>query len=161
MRPNTKKIGFLASIPIISIHDISNDLAKRAKFNFSYFCEQPQAGQNFNGWTNEELVGLCEKLVNFSREPLGYWEKTRAGMGKGHVFEVYDSFPRKSNFDEPPHVPHQALWARFRIDRATRLVGFVLPSEFDRKEQGCGYLFDCNTFYIVFLDKNHDFYLMD
>lgn len=161
MKPNRKKLNFLASIPTVSIDDTSNDLAKRAKFNFSYFICPPEAGQSFDGWSNEELVDLCQKLVIYSKETLDHWQKVRAGMGGGHVLEVYKNFPRRSNFKEPLHVPLEALWARFRIDRATRVVGFVLPSIFDKSMSKCGHLFDCNTFYLVFLDKNHDFYLTD
>lgn len=160
MKPNKRKISFLASIPTISIESQDNDLARRAKFNFSYFIRQAQAGQAFDEWTNDELVELCNKFVAYSREPLAHWEKTRAGMGGGHILELYKKFPDRSNFTEPTHVPLQAIWGRFRIDRATRLVGFVLPVDYNGTKHHCGHLFDCNTFYIVFLDKNHDFYLM-
>ena len=40
-----------------------------------------------------------------------------------------------------------------------RLIGFVIPEDFNHQEQnGSGYLFDSNTFYVTFLDENHKFY---
>lgn len=57
-------------------------------------------------------------------------------------------------------VPIEAWWGRFRLENKVRLIGFVLPDEHDGKEQktGSNIRFDKNTFYIVFLDKNHQFY---
>lgn len=160
MKPNQRKTAFLASIPITSIDLPEDTLAKRCKFNFSYFTVQKEAGQGFSDLTVSELSGLCEKLKHFSNESLVHWENMPIGKKSGHVLEIYSNFPKKSNFLEPAHIPHQARWARFRIDSTTRLVGFVLPKEYDGLIHHCGYRFDCNTFYIVFIDKNHEFYLM-
>jgi hypothetical protein len=160
MKENSRLKSFLASIPTVSIEDPKNDLVSRSKFNFSYFSKVDQAGQDFKDWSHDELIDLCEKLTHFSREPLSHWQKTKAGGGKGHFMEVYKVYPAKSKFPLPSHVPHQALWARFRLDRGTRLVGFILPIGYDRKSHNCGTFYDCNTFYVVFLDRDHEFYPM-
>ena len=76
-----------------------------------------------------------------------------------HILEIYDRYPAKSEFIEPKTVPHQARWARFRLEGKVRLIGFVLPNDYDGQEHvGTKRRFDCNTFYVVFLDQNHLFY---
>ena len=49
---------------------------------------------------------------------------------------------------------------RFRLDWAGRLCGFVVPHEYSNMVQSNnGHQFDCNTFYVVFIDDNHEFYI--
>ncbi len=118
------------------------------------------AGQKFQDWKECQLVKLMDKLKGYSSKSLEYWKKQRVGTGKHNVLEVYDNFPNNSDFKPPTHVPHQALWSRFHLENKARLIGFVIPCEYSNKEQhNSGYLFDCNTFYVVFLDKNHRFYI--
>ncbi|MCF6334417.1 MAG: hypothetical protein L3J12_01585 [Spirochaetales bacterium] len=150
---NSRKVSFLQSIPTCSLDDPNQDMAKRCKFNFSYFDNSQAAGQDFNDWTKEQIVKLLGKLKEYSRESIDHWTNTKIGSGKHkyNVLEEYGSFPRTSDFIHPKHVPHQASWARFRIDQSVRLIGFRIPEEYKNK-------FDRNTFYIVFLDKDHRFY---
>jgi len=73
--------------------------------------------------------------------------------------EVYNQFPSKSDFSHPQFVPHEAMWARFRLEGSTRLIGFMIPAEYDgTAHQKTKMLFDSNVFYVVFLDKDHRFY---
>lgn len=157
---NSKKNGFLDRIPKVSIESANDTLTKRCKFNFSYMDFSQSAGQKFQDWTHEQLSKLLDKLYFYSKEPLKYWKEQKTGIKKKNsVLEVYDKFPLNSNFTHPKHVPHEAKWARFRLEYSVRLIGFVLPSEYDKKEHpGTGFYFDCNTFYVVFLDIDHDFY---
>lgn len=156
---NGGKKRFLESIPIASIEEKTDDLASRCKFNFSYFHVQT-AGQDFDGWNHRQLASLLGKLKEYSRQPLDYWRNERVGSGGLKVLSVYGNFPEKSEFECPAHVPHQAQWARFRLESRVRLVGFVLPSTYHNSAQHKGdYFFDKNTFYVVFLDKEHKFYL--
>jgi len=158
---NTRKEAFLKNIPCISIDDVKSDLTKRCKFNFSYMDFSQSAGQKFEDWSQEQLAKLLNKLRNYSKESLKYWknQKVRTGKGKQNVLEVYEKFPNNSDFIGPKHVPHQIQWARFRLARLPRLVGFLLPDNYHKKEhKGTKEFFDCNTFYVVFLDANHKFY---
>ena len=119
------------------------------------------AGQEFNDWSKDQLVKLLNKLKNYSAEPLTYWltQSQRVGRRSHNVLEIYGDFPVKSEFQHPKHVPHQAQWARFRVENLVRLIGFVIPREFSLKVHGqTKVFFDCNTFYAVFLDKDHKFY---
>ncbi len=153
---NQAKQNFLASIPTCSIEHPSDSLSARCKFNFSYF-EHQAAGQDFSQWSKEQLVAFMQKLKEFTRESLDYW--TRQPVGKtGSVLSLYGGFPARSEFVHPKHVPHEACWARFRLDWSSRLCGFVIPKAYAGKQHN-GYAFCANTFYVVFLDDHHKFYL--
>ncbi|MFZ4877042.1 hypothetical protein ACL9RI_18360 [Janthinobacterium sp. Mn2066] len=157
---NNKKGSFLATIPVASIELDDDTLTKRCKFNFSYFYKQ-QASQSFDEWDHGQLIKLFEKIKDYSNDSLNHWRKQPIGKKSGHVLEVYGAFPSNSDFTLPKHVPHQAQWGRFRLESAVRLVGFVLPSDYNNKFHSCGERYDCNTFYVVFLDKEHAFYKME
>lgn len=159
MRANKRKAAFLDSIPTASIENSNCTLAKRCKFNFHYFTRDG-AGQDFKDWSTENLTELLNKLKNFSERSLKEWQHEKIGKGSNHVLEVYGTFPNNSEFMHPKAVPHQALWARFRLESDMRLIGFIIPDEFHGKKQSTSdYIFDCNTFYVVFLDEHHRFYL--
>jgi len=154
---SSRKKNFLAAIPVASIDGLDCPLTKRCKFNFAYF-EKQSASQGFSEWTGEQLIGLCEKLRDFSREPLSYWITQPIGKS-GTVLSIYGVFPSKSDMTHPKHVPHQAQWGRFRLDWAGRLCGFVVPRALDGiVHPGSNLRFDANTFYAVFLDRDHRFY---
>jgi hypothetical protein len=161
---NSRKESFLKTIPCISIDDHENDLTIRSKFNFSYFDESQAAGQKFSEWSDEQLSKLLDKLKEYCKQPLKHWNNQKLGDGehRHNVLEIYGNFPSKSEFDIPKHVPHQALWSRFRLESKVRLIGFVIPEEYHKQPHSkTNELFDCNTFYVVFLDKNHKFYLTE
>lgn len=159
---NSKKNNFLNSIPQKSLDSYDDDITARCKFNFSYFDSSQQAGQKFEDWTQDQLSKLLNKLKEYSKYSLKHWQNQKIGSGKHrkNILEIYGNFPRKSDFSFPPHVPHQVSWARFRLEQAVRLIGFVIPDSYLKKEHTkTGLPFDCNTFYIVFLDKYHRFFL--
>lgn len=155
---NSKKTEFLSHLnakPSIEDHD--NNLAERCKFNFSFLnFEQEPAGKI----DDAQLIStLITKLLSYSTKSLDAWREERVGSGKQSVLEIYKTFPAKSRFKEPKGIPHEALWARFRMDGKKRLIGFVLPKEYNAKQHTSGYYFDVNTFYVVFLDPLHQFYI--
>ena len=155
---NSRKRSFFASIPRASLDDDSNNITSKCKFNFSFMDFSQSAGQKFLDWSPKKLNDLLSKLINFSNESLDYWKNQRIGKKNSKVLEIYIGFPHKSDFTHPKHVPHQAAWARFRIGSKERLIGFVIPEDYSNKTQkSTGIWFDCNTFYIVFLDENHNF----
>lgn len=154
---NTRSSNYLAALNAASIDDAADTLSVRCKFNFSYFTVQAHS-QSFDQWTKDQLVKLLEKLKDYSRESLAHWRNSPVGKS-GTVLAVYPAFPSRSDFQKPQHIPHQAEWARFRLESAVRLVGFVLPQNVNgTRHERTGHSFDCNTFYVVFLDANHRFY---
>ncbi|MEY8214019.1 MAG: hypothetical protein RPR97_05980 [Colwellia sp.] len=161
---SNKKQKFVSSIPQDSISD--SDILTRSKFNFSYF-DNNDPGQDFVDLNttegNSKLVKLMGKLKEFTRQPLSYWKNLKIGKGKRggkgkrqSCLEVYKEFPKKSAFVHPAHVPEDVWWARFRIDYDTRLIGFVIPDNIECSKE---VEYDRNTFYVVFLDEKHQFYL--
>jgi len=161
---NSKKVSFLDDIPQTSLDNKDDTLTKRCKFNFSYFDNSQEVGDDFSDWTQNELSKLLDKLKEFSKFSLKHWEKQPIGSGKyrSNVLEIYRAFPSPSDFKHPKFVPHQAEWARFRLEGKVRFIGFLIPETYHNEaHKGTGIRFDKNTFYVVFLDKNHLFYKTD
>jgi hypothetical protein len=157
MSAKTRKDKFLADINQTSIDSETDLLTEKCKFNFAYFVKQP-AGQSFEEWDVNKLHKLLNKLKDYSQASLSHWKCQPIGA-HGKVLAIYGNFPTNSDFTFPKHIPHQAEWGRFRLESAVRLVGFILPSSYDGKEHPQTKMrFDCNTFYVVFLDANHKFY---
>jgi len=153
---NSRGKDFVSALPSSSLD--SSDLVIRSKFNFSYFCHQP-AGQQFSEWSADQQIKLFGKLHDYSRMPLSHWRNQRVGGGGRKVLEIYGKFPQNSDFQLPPSVPHDVDWGRFRIGGSERLAGFVVPPAYSGKEhQTHAGRFCCNTFYVVFLDRDHRFY---
>jgi hypothetical protein len=154
---NSKKAAYLASIPEVGLEAKDDTLTLRCKFNFSYLCKQDGAGQTFGELCEVELVDLLQKVSDFGRQSLLHWQKQKHGGGS--TLAIYKNFPANSDFTHPKHVPNNVHWGRFRISGEVRLAGFVVPPELDGKpHEKTGILFDCNTFYVVFIDHNHCFY---
>jgi hypothetical protein len=157
---NNRKEGFLASIPIISLDSPDDELTKRCKFNFSYFHVQDSISQDFVDWDGNELAKLLNKLKEYSKFTLNHW--TRKKVGRYSVFAIYEQFPTNTDFIKPDHIPHQAEWARFHLENRVRVIGFVIPEEYhNNPHPTTRMLFDRNTFYVVYLDKEHRFYKTD
>jgi len=157
---NSRKDSFLASISTISLDSDNNDLTSKCKFNFGYFDVQNGISQDFQEWSQDELSKLLDKLKNYSKSSLVYWKNQKAGNYP--VFVVYEQFPTNTDFTKPKHIPHQALWARFHLENKVRVIGFVIPDEYaDKAHPKTAQRFDTNTFYIVYLDKEHKFYKTD
>ncbi len=162
---NYRKQSFLDTRIKASIESKEDDLVSRSKFNFSYMDFSQPAGQKFSDWSQEELYKLLGKLKDFSRQSLYHWENEKMGGGKKGklytVLEIYGDIPKNTDFIHSPHVPHEALWGRFRLGNLARLIGFILPDNYHNKPSNISskykYNFDRNTFYVVFLDKDHLF----
>jgi len=154
---SSKSQSFLDSIPQVSLDDASNNLTRRCKFNFSYFHVQA-CSQDFCDWTPDQLHKLMDKLKFYSHESLEHWQNQPIGS-HGKVLAIYEDFPKKTDFERPRHIPHQAWWGRFRLESAVRLVGFIVPeSHAGKVHSSTKEVFDRNTFYVVYLDKDHRFY---
>ena len=158
-RKNHLKDSFIASIPTASFYSDTDLIAKKCKFNFSYMDSNQEAGKNFNDFSAEQICKILDKLKYYGKDSLEYWSNQRVGAGGLKVFSIYGNFPRISDYKHPKHVPHEAKWARFRLEYDMRLIGFVVPDELHNKTcKRTSAMFDSNTFYIVFLDDEHGFY---
>ena len=159
---NKRKQTFLDSIPTASLDQDQNNISYRMKFNFSYFDSSQASGLNLSQLSGDSGNKLFKKLIEFSRESLAHWGNIKIGSGKhrNSVYVNYGDFPKNSKFKHPKFVPHQANWGRFRLESDMRLVGFVVPNEYhDLINEKTKLRYDKNTFYIVFIDPSHGFYL--
>ncbi len=93
--------------------------------------------------------------------PFQYIEDSYAA-GAGNYFDVMAIHPYPW-WGTPemmiPNVPKEVTWARFHITGTCVLAGFVIPPDWHGESPDDRDLtFDKNTFYVVFLDQNHDFF---
>ena len=150
---NKRKDIALKKLDRVSLDDDKSDLTRRCKFNFSYFEHTQKAGQGFSDLTKVQLHKLMDSLKEFSRSSLEYLE-TQAPL-----FVIYNKFPLKTEFVHPKYIPHQVCWGRFRLGSKFRLVGFIVPlSLHGTPHAKTKELYDKNTFYVVFIDKDHLFW---
>lgn len=96
-------------------------------------------GQSFEEWQAEELLAVA---VNKLRALCEYTipQATHAGMLK-----IYTkvAFPSDTVFQHPKHVPQDVDWCSMHIGNKPCVIGF----------------FEENIFHIVFLDKEHEFWI--
>lgn len=156
---NNRKDAFVQAIPKQELANGNDKLSGRCKFNFHYF-DPSGPGQDWVDWGIDGLAKLLRKLQLYSERSLAEWGNEVAG---GHrLLAFYNDFPLRSDFKHPTNVPHDVRWARFRLEQKVRLVGFVVPTDKNGiKHVGTNQTFCANTFYVVFLDRDHRFYLTE
>lgn len=153
---NPRKEHFLSNLPQ---QEFVSDIAiikGKLSFNFKFFDSNQEAGQDFKDWNEKQKQELLEKLRDYSREDKRYWLNKRVGAGGLKILQIYDEFPRNSDFVYPKHVPDGVKWARFRMESAMRLIGFFVSEDISKKLN-----LSTEVFYLVFLDKDHRFYKME
>lgn len=121
----------------VSENSIVNDKIKR-NFVVSFEYLDRNQGQTFEDWEQE---GLLVNMLNTLRD---YCQKTME-ENKSKSFKEYGYFPPKSNFKHPKHVPEDVSWASLHLCGKACLGGHIIE----------------NIFYVVFLDKNHEFWLTE
>lgn len=109
-------------------------------FSFKDFDAQCPPGQDFKQWEQDGLLSdLFIKLVDLS-------SKNRIEAEQQKVIELYGDWPQKhTKFKQPNHVQGNVNWGTIQN------IG-------GQKHRVAGYMIE-NVFYIVFLDKEHQFYL--
>ena len=123
-------------------------MALRCKFNFSYLDINQDGAVGFDYFTEPQLKELVDKIKSFTIKSLRQWENDGTLI-------IYGEFPIKTNFKHPSFVPQAVQWGRFRLQGALRLCGFVVPALIAREHEDL----DTNTFYVVFLDPEHNFFI--
>lgn len=154
---NTKKKDFMERFPVTSLE--SSDIETRCKFNFSYFDDSQLHGSSLEGLEPGILATIMEKIKSYSKNDLNFWRNQRCGSKGLKILADYEKFPPKSNFNHPKFVPHDVSWSRFRMENLSRLIGFTIPGEYAAKTKPGKFQYDPNTFYVVFIDLEHNFYL--
>jgi hypothetical protein len=109
--------------------------------SFSWAKLDPTQGQTIKEWEDVKLLAKFDEKLR----QIGQLSKEEA-LAK-QLIKIYPdfSFSENSNFQEPNHINPPENWAVIHIQS---------------KEVVAGYL-EGDVFYIVFLDKNHDFWKTD
>ncbi|MDE5784180.1 MAG: hypothetical protein K2H97_07695 [Prevotella sp.] len=130
------------SVPLIQKDKASvNDEAKTANFkvSFQYFDSSQKYASSFRDWQKAGLLShALDILAGMCQQPL-------ENQFNGEKFTLYGDFPSKdkTKFEIPTHVPEDAHWARIHVNGKSVIVGHIVR----------------DTFYVVFLDKFHSFFL--
>lgn len=107
-------------------------------FRFSFEYLDRTQGQNFKDWEkNGNLLKMNETLLEYCKEPI------RKKMGK--KFKEYGEFPINSGFIPPVYIEDDVNWSALHITGKVVLGGFIYN----------------NTFFIVFLDGEHRFWISE
>ncbi len=94
-------------------------------------------GQSFKDWESEKILS---NLMNRLRE-ISSFSVTEAQQNG--ILKIYGDFPKYSDFKQPKHIPIGVNWAVIKIQGKERIAGYIVD----------------NVFYIVFLDKDHKFWI--
>lgn len=115
-----------------------NEKSENLNFSFEDFCTKQKYASSFLDWQNCGLLSKAmEVLHGYSKSPVIY---DTAGK-----FSLYNDFPKSTEtlFEFPEHVTPDASWVRIHVNGPSVIIGHIISS----------------TFYVVFLDKTHKFYL--
>lgn len=149
-KKNKTKIAYLADLQ--EKNDFVRKLSNNIVFNLKYFQSGKEYGQSFEDWEkNEYLADLNNKLKDFSG-------KKKIELLQDKTLEIYSSYPKGSRFKMPESLRNRDIkWARLRITGARRLIGFFVGEEYADGSIMEDAIAIKDVFYVVFLDKNHDF----
>ncbi len=114
-----------------------DEARKQIVFSLKDF-DQTQ-GQSFDKWEEETILA---KLMVRLREISGY--TIIEAINKG-ILNDYKTFPEKSDFKFPTYIHPDVNWAALVIGGKERVAGYI----------------EDNVFYIVFLDKDHRFWISE
>lgn len=95
-------------------------------------------GQSFEEWEEDKLLSLA---INRLREVC---QLTVAQATNQQIIKPYTKvdFPPNSDFEHPKHIPLGITWCSMHIQGKECVIGY----------------FEENIFYLVFLDKDHQFW---
>jgi hypothetical protein len=153
---NSKKKEFIARFPQSSIE--GSDIETRCKFNFSFFDDSQPCGSSLDELEPGVLAEIMNKIKAYSKNDLNFWRNQRCGAHGLKILSDYEKFPPKSKFTHPKFVPHDVIWSRFRMENLLRVIGFTIPREYATNTKPGKLQYDTNTFYVVFIDLEHNFY---
>ncbi|MEM1000503.1 MAG: hypothetical protein AAGN35_25850 [Bacteroidota bacterium] len=132
--PEQSTENFLKGFARGSVHDKSNLMS----FTFRHLDENQ--GDTIQDWQDKGVLG--EAMLTLK----DYSSRT-IPESLGRKFKIYGGFPpaNKTEYKHPTHVPPDAKWASMHVNGRVCLGGHVVGS----------------TFYIVFLDPRHRFWVCE
>ncbi len=96
---------------------------------------------------------LLQKLAEYTKYSRLHWKNQKInGLS---LLAEYGNFPINSELKIPFNIPNskELIWSRFRLMQKVRVCGFFVTDDIAKE-----FSLSTNTFYIVFLDKEHLFY---
>lgn len=116
-------------------------LKRDPKVVFSLIDLDVNQGQTIQDW---EEIGLAGQLLDKLR---AISTMTKQEAQQQQVIKPYPkvSFPPKSDFSHPKHIPENITWCSMHLQGKECIIGY----------------FDENVFRIVFLDKDHRFWITE
>jgi len=120
--------------------NISSNKNQNFVVSFADFDSSQRSGSSFKDW---DKIGLLSTMLSVFQ---GYCcSPLQSSLDS--KFTIYGDFPPadKTKFARPTHVAEDAQWARIHLNNKTIVAGHVIN----------------NTFYVVFLDKFHHFYISE
>lgn len=98
-------------------------------------------GQSYELWEGENLLALAVRKLQ------GVCGLTRIEATRQQIIKEYPkgAFPDKSDFYHPKHIPDDIAWCSMHIQGKECVIGY----------------FEDNVFYVVFLDKDHRFWITE
>jgi len=137
---NRRKKGFSRNENTREERKVSS-IQELLTFSFKDLDEtQPKSSpQTIKLWEEEKILkSLVQRLRDLSK-------LTRDEAQKQQQIKIYDDFPVKTGFFHPKHVDNNVAWG-------------VIKAVGGQKATVAGYIVE-NTFYIVFFDKDHQFWI--
>lgn len=116
-----------------------NERTSNFKLSFQYLDTTQKFGSSFKDWQRSGLLSKAmETLQGYCCSPL-------LQNIDGKKFTIYEKYPSKDKTDflYPQNVPEDAHWARIHVNAKSVIIGHIVD----------------DTFYVVFLDKTHHFWL--
>lgn len=98
-------------------------------------------GQTFEEWEKDKLLALALTKLSALNQ-----YSVKEALAK-QIVKQYSKgeFPKKTDFDWPKHISAEIAWCSMHIQGKECVIGY----------------FDDNVFYIVFLDKDHRFWITE
>lgn len=119
-----------------SVVPLQDKYCENFRVSFEYLDRNQ--GQTFKDWEQGQLLSkMNETLADYCKESI------RAKQGK--KFKEYGEFPDRSGFTYPQHVAEDVNWSVLHITGKAVLGGFISG----------------NTFFVVFLDREHQFWICE
>jgi hypothetical protein len=109
------------------------------KVSFQYLSSAQKYSSSYKDWQKHGLLSKALETLQ------GYCCRPLLDQIDGDKFGVYGDFPpeEKTLYKRPVHVPEDAKWAKIHVTGPAVLIGHIYD----------------DTFYVVFLDKTHKFFL--
>ena len=117
----------------------SNTTFGNFKTSFQYLDHSQKYASGFKDWQKHGLLSKALETLQ------GFCCGRLLEQVDGSKFAIYGDFPKKGDtlYEKPAHVPEDANWARIHVNGPSVIVGHIMG----------------DTFYVVFLDKTHKFWL--